>query len=161
MSQRRRRRPAHRAARSLDDEKSVAKTFVDFLENESLKHDMVLPQLEKIYQSKFCLQYSTPIIPFSRILNALTYHLNLCQRLQDRVVFGGGEKAALQLLANEDPAADPDSFGEETVTFSRRTPSCKICKKEFRSVTAYENHLKTVSHRQQNILKMIRESVER
>lgn len=160
IRRRQRRRP--RAGPTLEDEKSVAKTFVEFLEKESLKGDMLVSELGQIYLSKFCLLCSTPGIPFSRIVNALTYHLNLCQRLQDRVIFGGGDSAALQLLSTEDhDAADPSAVEEDSAVISRRTPRCKICKRDFRSVTAYENHLQTVSHRQQDILKTIRESVER
>jgi len=160
MSARRNRRRS-RAGRSLDEEKSVAKTFIEFLENESLKCDMAASELEKIYLSKFCLLFSTPDISFSRILNALTYHLNLCQRLQDRVIFGGGQTAALKLLSIEDTEADPGSFEEEPAKIGRRQHRCKICSRNFRSIAALENHLKTVSHRQQDILQTIRESVER
>ena len=159
----RRRGSRSRAGRSLADEKSVANTFVEFLEKESLKNDMPMSHLEKIYLAKFCVLYSTPVIPFPRILRALTYHLNLCQRLQDRIIFGSGETAALKLLSIED--ADPDSgFVEESepdINISHRTPSCDVCKRNFKSIAAYENHVRTVSHRQQNLLKTIRDSVER
>ena len=165
MSSRRNRRRASRShgGRSLADEKHVANTFVEFLEKESLKYDMLASHLEEIYLSKFCVLYSTPVIPFQRILRALSYHLNMCQRLQDRIIFGSGETAALKLLSIED--ADPDSgFVEESepdINISRKTPCCDVCKRNFKTIAAYENHVKTVSHRQQNLLKTIRESVER
>ena len=162
----RRRAPKSHGGRSLADEKRVAKTFVEFLEKESLKCDMLVSRLEKIYLSKFCVLYSTPVIPFQRILNALTYHLNLCQRLQDSVVFGSGKTAALKLLSIKAKDADPDSSfveaeSEPNINISRKRPCCDVCKRNFRSIAAYENHVRTVSHRQQNLLKMIRESVER
>ena len=160
MSGRRNRR---HGGRSLADEKRVANTFVEFLEKESLKYDMLVSHLEKIYLSKFCVLYTTPVIPFQRILRALSYHLNMCQRLQDCIIFGSGETAALKLLSIED--ADPDSgFVEESepnVNISRKTPCCEVCKRNFKSFSAYENHVRTVSHRQQDLLKTIRESVER
>ena len=169
MSSRRNRRrtPRSHGGRSQADEKRVANTFVEFLEKESLKCDMLVSLLEKIYLSKFCVLYSTPVIPFKRILNALTYHLNLCQRLQGSVVFGSGKTAALKLLSIEAKDGDPDSSfsveaeSEPNINISRKTPCCDVCKRNFRSIAAYENHVRTVSHRQQNLLKMIRESVER
>ena len=160
----RRRAPRSHGGRSLADEKRVANTFVEFLEKESLKHDMLVSHMEKIYLSKFCVLYTTPVIPFKRILKALTYHLNLCQRLQDSVIFGSGKTAALKLLSIEDTGPDVgfvEAESEPNINISRKTPCCDVCKRNFRSIAAYENHVKTVSHRQQNLLKMIRESVER
>ena len=47
-----------------------------------------------IYQ-EFRSLYDTLGMSFSKLLNTLTYHLNMCQQLQDRVIFGGGDAAAL------------------------------------------------------------------
>lgn len=117
--------------------------------------------LRNIYQSQFCLQHPTPTAPFPKVLNALRYHLNLCQQLEGRVIFGSGEAAALQMLSIDDPG---ESSSEED-EFSKRMhlvrPRCKICKRTFPNSVAYENHLDTVGHRQQSILKRIRQSVEK
>ena len=149
-----------RGGSSLYDEKSVAQTFIQFLEKKKLKQDMLESELRSIYESQFRLQYSASV-PFSRVLNALKYHLNLCQQLQDRVIFGGGEAAALKMLSIED--ADESSSEEDEfsslLNFGR--PRCKICKRNFRGTAAYESHLNTVTHRQQSILKKIRQSVEK
>lgn len=122
---------------------------------------MLESELRSIYQSQFRLQYSTSV-PFVRVLNALKFHLNLCQQLQDRVIFGGGEAAALQMLSIDDP--DESSSDEEDLFASlvrSLKPRCKICKRNFRDTAAYQSHLNTVTHRQQSILKKIRQSVEK
>lgn len=150
-------------AKSLYDEKSVAQAFIQFLEKKKLKQDMLVSELRSIYESQFRLQYSASV-PFPRVLNALKYHLNLCQQLQDRVIFGGGEAAALKMLSIEDP--DESSSEEDEVPILASImrslrPRCKICKRNFRGTAAYESHLNTVTHRQQSILKKIRQSVEK
>ncbi|XP_078384845.1 putative helicase MOV-10 [Oculina patagonica] len=141
----------------LDGEKGVAKTFIQFLEKNHLKQD-VMPEseLRDIYQSQFCPQYSTSV-EFARVLNALKFHLNLCQQITDRVIFGGGEAAALQMFCID----DTDESSSEEDELSSLMPRCKICKRNFRSTFAYEFHLNTVGHRQQSILKKIRQSVEK
>lgn len=151
-----------RSASSLSDEKLVARAFIKFLEEKKLKQDMLESQLKNIYDSQFPLHYSTGV-KFARVLNALKYHLNLCQQLQDRVIFGGGEAAALKMLSLDDP---DESSSEEEDEFSRLVrlatqTRCKICKRSFRGHAAYQSHLNTVSHRQQGILKKIRQSVEK
>lgn len=160
---RRRRRPRRVHVISLDDVKSIAQSFVHFLEKNNLKQDMLESELKSIYELKYRALYSAPGVSFSKVLNTLKYHLNLCQQLQDRVVFGGGEAAALRMLSIDDP--DESSSEEEGDEFSSMmrnpAPRCKICKRIFKDDTAYRNHLETVSHRQQSILKKIRESVER
>ena len=71
---------------------------------------MFVHELRQIYQ-EFRLSYYTLGMSFSKLLNTLTYQLNMCQQLQDRVIFGGGDAAALQLL-NDGPS-DDESEGED------------------------------------------------
>ena len=141
-----------RGARSLDDVKGVAQTFIQFLEEKNLKQDMLESELRSIYQSQFRLEYSISV-SFSRVFNALKYHLNKCQKIQDRVIFGGGEAAALKMLSIDD--------SEESSSEEDEKPGCKICKRTFTGDDVYDSHLNTVSHRQQSIFKKIRKSVER
>lgn len=161
MFRRGRRQPWRARGTSLDDEKSVAQTFIQFLEKNNLKNDMLESDLRNIYQSQFCLQHSTPTAPFPRVLNALRYHLNLCQQIGGRVVFGSGEAAALQMLSNDDPDDSSSEEDEVSKLMHLVTNRCKICKRTFRDSATYQSHLDTVTHRQQNILKRIRQSVER
>jgi len=161
MFRRGRRQPWRASGRSLNDEKSIAQTFIQFLEKNNLKNDMAESELRNIYQSQFCLQHRTPTAPFPRVLNALRYHLNLCQQLGDRVIFGGGEAAALQMLSIDDPDESCSEEDEFSKLMNLVTPRCKICKRTFRNRATYESHLATVTHRQQSILKSIRQSVER
>ena len=149
-----------RSASSLNDEKLVARAFIKFLEEKKLKQDMLESQLKSIYDSQFLLQHSTAV-KFARVLNALKYHLNLCQQLQDRVIFGGGEAAALKMLSIDDPDESSSDEDEFSKLVSLLRPHCKICKRSFRGHAAYQSHLNTVSHRQQGILKTIRQSVEK
>ena len=122
---------------------------------------MAESELRNIYQSQFCLQHRTPTAPFPRVLNALKYHLNLCQQLGDRVIFGGGEAAALQMLSIDDRDESSSEEDELSKLMNLVTHRCKICKRTFRNSATYEIHLTTVTHRQQSILKRIRQSVER
>ena len=117
--------------------------------------------LRNIYQSQFCLQHPTPTAPFPRVLNALRYHLNLCQQIEGRVVFGSGEAAALQMLSIDVPDESNSEEDEVPKLMDLLTPRCKICKRTFRNSATYESHLNTVTHRQQSILKSIRQSVEK
>ena len=146
---------------SLNDEKSVAQTFIQFLEKNNLKNDMPESDLRNIYRSRFCLEHSTPTAPFPRVLNALRYHLNLCQQIEGRVVFGSGEAAALQMLSIDDPDEASSEEDEVSKPMALRTHRCKICKRTFRNSATYQSHLDTVTHRQQSILKSIRQSVEK
>lgn len=161
MFRRGRRQPWQATGRSLTDEKSIAQTFIQFLEKNNLKNDMPESDLRNIYQSQFCLQHRTPTAPFPRVLNALKYHLNLCQQLGDRVIFGGGEAAALQMLSIDDPDESSSEEDEFSKLIHLVRPRCKICKRTFRNNATYESHLDTVTHRQQSILKSIRQSVEK
>lgn len=146
--------------RTVDQEKIIAQTFVKFLEDGHRKENMFVDELRAIYQ-EFRLSYDTLGMSFSKLLNTLTYHLNMCQRLQDRVIFGGGGAAALQLL-NDDPS-DEESEGEDDF-FSRRGHGdyyCKVCKRDLGSADAYRTHMAGVKHRQQYILKKIRKSLQK
>ena len=151
--------------RTIDQEKIVAKTFVKFLEDKNRKEDMFVHELKQIYQGEFCLLYETLGVSFSKLLNTLTYHLNLCQQLQDRIVFGGGEAAALQLLT-VDESEDLDSSGDEndsvfTAFTARGRYHCNVCKRSLGNQVAYSNHISGVKHRQQKILRKIRKSLEK
>ena len=161
MSRRGARQPWRASGKSLNDEKSIAQTFIQFLEKNNLKNDMPESDLRNIYQSQFCLQHRTPTAPFPRVLNALRYHLNLCQQLEGRVIFGSGEAAALQMLSIDDPGESSSEEDELSKLMPLARPRCKICKRTFTNSAAYENHLDTVTHRQQSILKRIRQSVEK
>lgn len=144
--------------RTLDDIKSVAKTFIEFLEENDLKHEMPRTDLKSVFESKYRLKYCTPGVSFSSVLNTLKYHLRQCQEIHGRVIFGSGEAAALRMLSIED--LEESSSDEEEENYSRN-PRCKICRRRFQDIAALENHLETVSHRQQSVLKKIRESVEK
>lgn len=155
------RQPWRAFGSSLEDEKSIAQTFIQFLEKNNLKNDMPESDLRNIYQSQFCLQHPTPTAPFPRVLNALRYHLNLCQQLEGRVIFGSGEAAALQMLSIDDPGESGSEEDEFSMIMHLLRPRCKICKRTFPNSAAYASHLNTVTHRQQSILKRIRQSVEK
>lgn len=144
--------------RTLDDVKSVATTFIEFLGENGLKHEMPRSDLKSIFESRYRLKYSTPGVSFSSVLNALKYHLRQCQEIHGLVIFGSGEAAALRMLSLDVPE---ESSSDEEGEMYRRNPRCKICKRSFQDIAALANHLETVSHRQQNVLKNIRESVEK
>lgn len=158
------RRP--RSSGSVEQEKTVAQAFVKFLEDNGRKEDMPEIQLKNIYQGEFRrLNPSVDRgIPFYRVLNALTYHLNECQQLQDLVIFGGGDAAALQLLTDdpEEPQDNDDlCFRSLSGAFSRRPFYCEVCKRGLGNLIAYQKHLESVKHRQQNILITIRKSLNK
>ena len=158
------RRP--RSSGSVEQEKTVAQAFVKYLEDNGRKEDMPEIQLKNIYQGEFRrLNPSVDRgIPFYRVLNALMYHLNECQQLQDRVIFGGGDAAALQLLTDdpEEPQDNADlGFRSLSWTFSRRPFYCEVCKRGLGNLIAYQKHLESVKHRQQNILITIRKSLKK
>ena len=155
-----------RSSRSVEQEKTVAQAFVKFLEDNGRKEDMPVLQLKNIYQGEFRLLNPSVGwgISFSRVLNALTYHLNECQQLQDRVIFGGGDAAALQLLTDdpEEPQDNDDlCFRSLSGAFSRRPFYCEVCKRGLGNLMAYQKHLESVKHRQQNILITIRKSLNK
>jgi len=148
--------------RTVDQEKIIAQTFVKFLEDGKRKENMFVDELRTLYQD-FRVSYETLGMSFSKLLNTLTYHLNMCQQLQDRVIFGGGDAAALQLF-NDDPS-DDESEGEADY-FSLVRPHeslyhCKVCKRDLGSQSAYSSHMAGVKHRQQYILKKIRKSLQK
>ena len=161
MLRRGRRQPWRARSTSLNDEKSVAQTFIHFLEKNNLKNDMPESDLRNMYQSQFCLQHPTPTVAFPRVLNALRFHLNLCQQIEGRVIFGSGEAAALQMLSIGNPDESNSEEDELSKLMDLVTHRCKICKRTFRNSATYASHLDTVSHRQQSILKSIRQSVEK
>ena len=154
-----------RSSRFVEQEKTVAQAFLKYLEDNGRKEDMPEIQLKNIYQGEFRLLNPSVDrgIPFSRVLNALTYHLNECQQLQDRVIFGGGDAAALQLLTDdpEEPQDNTDlCLGLLSWTFSRPF-YCDVCKRGLGNSIAYQKHLESVKHRQQNILITIRKSLNK
>ena len=154
-----------RSSRFVEQEKTVAQAFLKYLEDNGRKEDMPEIQLKNIYQGEFRLLNPSVDrgIPFSRVLNALTYHLNECQQLQDRVIFGGGDAAALQLLTDdpEEPQDNTDlCLGLLSWTFSRPF-YCDVCKRGLGNSIAYQKHLESVRHRQQNILITIRKSLNK
>ena len=146
--------------RSIEQEKNVAKAFVTFLEHNNRKDDMSVQELKQIYQGEFCPLYETLGMPFSKLLNTLTYHLNLCQKLQDRIVFGGGEAAALQLLTVAG-SEDLDSSGDENDLLTRGPYHCNVCKRSLGNELDYSNHISGWKHRQQQVLRKIRKSLEK
>ena len=155
-----------RSSRSVEQEKTVAQAFVKFLEDNGRKEDMPVLQLKNIYQGEFRLLNPSVGwgISFSRVLNALTYHLNECQRLQDHVIFGGGDAAALQLLTDdlEEPQDNDDlCLRSPSGAFSRRPFYCEVCKRGLGNLMAYNKHLESVKHRQQIILITIRKSLNK
>ena len=150
--------------RTIDQEKIVAKTFVKFLEDKNRKEDMFVHELREIYQGEFCPLYETLGVPFSKLLNTLTYHLNLCQQLQDRIVFGGGEAAALQLLTvggSEDLNSSGDENDSVLKALTRGPYHCNVCKRSLGNELAYSNHISGWKHRQQEVLRKIRKSLEK
>ena len=145
--------------RTVDQEKIIAQTFIKFLEDGNRKDDMFVHELREIYQ-EFRSSYDTLGMSFSKLLNTLTYHLNMCQQLQDRVIFGGGDAAALQLLV-DDPSEESEAE-EDFFSFMRHGAyHCKVCKRDLGSEKAYRTHMAGVKHRQQYILKKIRKSLQK
>lgn len=147
--------------RTVEQEKIIAQAFVKFLEDGNRKKNMFVDELRQIYQ-EFRSLYDTLGMSFSKLLNTLTYHLNQCQQLQDRVIFGGGDAATLQLFTDE---PSDESEGEDEDHFfnfmRRRDYHCKICKRDLGSEKAYESHMVGVKHRQQYILRTIRKSLQK
>lgn len=157
-----RRRSRTRVGRSVEQEKIIAQTFVKFLEDENRKEDMFVHELRQIYQEDFRFLYDTLGMSFSKLLNTLTYHLNLCQQLQDRVIFGGGDAAALQLLADEPSESEEDDNEDDFVSYMRHGAFyCKVCKRDLGNAVAYRSHVAGVKHRQQHILRKIRKSLQK
>lgn len=149
-----------KVGRTIDQEKIIAQTFVKFLEDENRKEDMFVHELRQIYQEEYRSLYETLGMSFSKLLNTLTYHLNLCQQLQDRVIFGGGDAAALQLLANDPDESEEDE--DDFFSYMRHGAyHCKVCKRDLGSAAAYRSHLAGVKHRQQHILRKIRKSLQK
>ena len=146
--------------RQKDQEKRTAQTFFQFLEKQKRKKDMSVEELRTIYDELF-RPWNETSVTFSRVLNALTYHLNLCQQIKDRVVFGGGEKAALQLFTREDTEESSDEEDSSLFAVSYFNLNCKVCKKDFGSKRAQSDHFKTIKHRQQLTLKKIRKSLDK
>ena len=150
-----------KVGRTVDQEKIIAQTFVKFLEDGNRKENMFVHELRQIYQ-EFRSLYDTLGMSFSKLLNTLTYRLNMCQQLQDRVIFGGGDAAALQLL-NDDPS--DESEGEDEDDFfsllRRGAYHCKVCKRDLGSAVTYKSHMAGVKHRQQYILRKIRKSLQK
>ena len=140
--------------RSIDQENTVAKNFIKFLEDKNRKEDMFVHELKQIYKTEFRPLYETLGMSFSKILNTLAYHLNMCQQLQDRIVFGGGETAALQLLSADGTEDSSDDDNDEAF-------HCKVCKRSLGNASTYDTHMASVKHRQQHILRKIRKSLEK
>ena len=147
--------------RTVEQEKIIAQAFVKFLEDGNRKKNMFVDELRQIYQ-EFRSMYETHGMSFSKLRNTLTYHLNQCQQLQDRVIFGGGDAATLQLFTDE---PSDESEGEEEDDFlnftSHRDYHCKVCKRDLGSEKAYRSHMAGVKHRQQYILRTIRKSLQK
>ena len=145
--------------RTVEQEKIIAQTFVKFLEDGNRKENMFVDELRQTYQ-EFRSLYDTLGMSFSKLLNTLTYHLNICQQLHDRVIFGGGDAAALQLLV-DDPS--DESEGEDDFFSLTRHGAyhCKVCKRDLGSADAYRTHMAGVKHRQQYILRKIRKSLQK
>ena len=150
-----------KSSRSLEQEKIIAQTFVKFLEDNNRKEDMFVDELRQIYQEEFRRLYSTLGMSFSKILNTLTYHINACQQLQDRVIFGGGEAAALQLLTDDSDDSDDSVDSVDDPWYLLSPFYCNVCKRDLGDDRAYSKHIEGVKHRQQYILITIRKSLKK
>lgn len=152
-----------RGGRSNEQEKIIAQTFLKFLEDKNRKEDMLRNEMKLIYEDEFREMYETLGMPFSRLLNKLTYHLNACQLLQDRVIFGGGEAASLQLFTDDPEESDDNEDEDENyilyAMMSVQAFYCKVCRRDLGDRVAYINHTAGVKHRQQRMLKKIRKSL--
>ena len=146
------RRSRHASRQSREIENAVSKRFLEYLESEGRKETMAFNQLREIF-GQFQTEYETRGVRFPIVLNTLSFHLNECQQVHGKVVFGRGEEAALQIL---DSDSDSDS-DESSLGFLY----CKVCKRKFRSAASYQDHLETVRHRQQVILRTIKKTLER
>ena len=141
-----------RSSRRLEQEKIIAQTFAEFLEDNNRKEDKFVDELRQIFHEEFLRSYHTLGMSLSKTLNALTYHINACQQLQDRVI------AALQLLT-DDPTGQQD-YND----LFHRSPStlssfyCNVCKRDLGNGGAYSKHIEGVKHRQKYILTTIRKS---
>lgn len=131
----------------------MAKRFYKYLDDNALKDNMEKIQLEAIYNHRFKPTQEMRI-SFGKILNALTFHLDICQEVKGKIIFGSGEEAALHLLSNDDEQAETNETLSEPFL-------CRSCMKSFRNDMALLLHQQTVKHRQQEILKKIKESLTR
>ena len=150
-----------KSSRSREQEKIIAQTFVKFLEDNNRKEDMFVDELRQIYQGEFRRLYNTLGMSFSKILNTLTYHINACQQLQDRVIFGGGEAAALQLLTDDSDDSDDSVDSVDDPWYLLIPFYCNVCKRDLGDDRAYSKHIEGVKHRQQYILITIRKSLKK
>ena len=133
----------------------IAEGFVTHLEKEQLKETMKISKLREIYRCQFSVMYETKGISFSDVLDALCFHLNICQQIQGKVVFGGGEEAALAMLDTDD---EDDDWEQESVMHSF---ACDTCKKPMHDCHTLERHTRSIRHRQQKIFREIRKALEK
>ncbi|PFX17671.1 putative helicase MOV-10 [Stylophora pistillata] len=148
MQRRRRRRQA--------PVKSIAKSFIQFLEENDLKHEMAKSDLKEKYELQFRPSCNGSSVCFSRVLSTLKNRLNLCQVIRGRVVFGDGEAAALRILDSDESTSE-----EEERDDMERNLRCTTCKMDFHTDALLRKHLESGSHHQQSVLRTIRQSVEK
>ena len=146
-------RSGQASGQSRELQNAVSKCFLEYLESEGRKETTTISQLREIFERQFQTEYETHGVRFPRVLNTLSYHMNECQHVRGKVVFGCGEEAALQILDS-----DSDSDSDESFLYPHY---CEVCKRNFGSQGAYQFHLGTVRHRQQRILGTIKTTLER
>lgn len=135
---------------------SGAKSFIRFLEENDLKHEMAKSDLKEIYESRFRPSSNELSVCFSRVLSTIKVRLNLCQVVRGRVIFGDGETAALRMLDSDESTSEEE--GRDDMEANLRCTTCKI---DFQTDALLKNHLASGSHRQQSVLRTIRQSVEK
>ena len=145
---------------SIAIQKSVSRDFLQFLEDTDRKVTTTTAKLEKIYTNEFCVARGSHGVVFGDVLNTLSYHMNECQKIQDKVVFGSREEAVLQMLeCDSQPARSGASASFTIPIFSPK--HCSTCKRDFKSYVGFMKHQDSVQHRQQELLCTIRETLER
>ena len=146
---------------SIAIQKSVSRDFLQFLEDTDRKVTTTTAKLEKIYTNEFCVARGSHGVVFRDVLNTLSYHMNECQKIQDKVVFGSGEEAVLQMLECDSQPARSGASASFAIPAIFSPKHCSTCKRDFKSYVGFMKHQDTVQHRQQELLCTIRETLER
>lgn len=140
--------------RLTPDCRRIAQGFATYLDEHQLKKTMRKTELRDIYNNDFSKTYETDGVSFRSALNEMCFHLNLCQQIRGKVVFGGGDAAA-EFMFDSD---DDEEWERESKECSF---PCDVCRKPLPNCRALERHKSSINHRQQIIFKKIRETLEK
>lgn len=137
-------------------EKRVSEGFLEYLEQTGRKETMRRADLKEIYEDEYSDQYDTEDKMFKEILNFLCYHMNTCQEVLGKVVFGGGEEAVLAMFSDDD-----DDDVDWIVERSFYEFPCETCRRPMKCREGLLQHEGSIRHRQQVILQAFRNMVQR